>query len=152
MHASNPKKYFCASIPIDTCQHPSPLLAYTACCSRGCIKVIWLSRELINGGEAQVVDARGHLAGAVVGEVLGCILGSHRGQQERLPLLANALVVVWPVGRGGLHSHVDSQSVRQSSQIDQLVSALPNFTPQQLCNGPSRTPEMLCSLRKSLRL
>ena len=103
-------------------------------------RIVQVSGELVDGGQAQIVNAGGHLAGAMVGEILGCILGGHRGQQERLPLLPDALMVVGPIGRGCLHSHVNNQSV---TRISQLVSTQPNLTPQQPCSGPSRSPDVL---------
>ena len=52
--------------------------------------------QVADVGQAEVVDAGGHLAGVVVGEVLLGILRSHRGQQECPALLVDGLVVQWP--------------------------------------------------------
>ena len=52
--------------------------------------------EVLDVGEAQVVDARGNLAGVVIGEVLGGVLRRHCGQQERPALLVNGLMVQRP--------------------------------------------------------
>ncbi len=45
-----------------------------------------------------------YLAGVVVREVLFGILRGDSGQQEGPPLLANAVVIVWPIGWGRLQS------------------------------------------------
>lgn len=52
--------------------------------------------------------AQAHLAGVVVREVQLCVLGGDSGQQEGPPLLADAVVVVGPVGWRGLCTHSQS--------------------------------------------
>ncbi len=57
--------------------------------------------EVLDVGEAQVVDPGGDLAGVVAGEVLGRVLRRHRGQQERPALLVDGLMVQRPCTRRG---------------------------------------------------
>ena len=52
--------------------------------------------QVADVGQAEVVDAGGHLAGVVVGEMLLGILWGHCGQQECPALLVDGLVVKWP--------------------------------------------------------
>ena len=57
--------------------------------------------EVLDVGEAQVVDPGGDLARVVAGEVLGRVLRRHRGQQERPALLVDGLMVQRPCTRRG---------------------------------------------------